>query len=217
MATILHIDASARGERSVSRMLSGHFLEAWRTARSDDRVIYRDIGREPPPHVTESWISAVFTPPDQLTAEQRQLVALSDRDIADLEAAHLVVLGTPMYNYGMPSALKAWIDQVVRINKTFTFDLARGDFPLAPVMTGKTLVMLMAKGEFGFDPGGIRQHMNHLEPHIRTVAHYLGVTEHHHIAIEYQEFGGERHDASITTARSRAGELARTLAARFGA
>ena len=60
-----------------------------------------------------------------------------------------------MHNYGMPSALKSWFDKVIRIEKTFTFDLARGDFPLEPIMGGKTLVVLSSRGEFGFGPGGM--------------------------------------------------------------
>lgn len=211
MATVLHMDASVRGERSLSRMLSRHFIEAWLARRPADTIVYRDLGRDPPPHVSEPWIAAVFTPPDQLTPAQKTLIALSDRYIGELEAADVVVLGTPMYNYGMPSVLKAWVDQVVRIDKTFSFDLARGDFPLQPILTGKTLVMLTAKGEFGFMPGGVRAHMNHLEPHILTVAHYLGIAEHHHIGIEYQEFGGERHSDSIATAKAKASALASGL------
>lgn len=92
--------------------------------------------------------------------------------------------------------LKSWFDNVIRIGKTFTFDLARGDYPLEPIMTGKTLVILSSRGEFGFESGGVREEMNHLETHIRTCARYLGVDKTHLIAIEYQEFGGERHEQS---------------------
>ena len=110
-----------------------------------------------------------------------------------------------MYNYGMPSSLKAWFDQVIRINKTFSFDLARGDFPLEPILSGKTLVILTSSGEFGFDTGGVRERMNHLVPHINTCSFYLGVSgddRMHHIGIEYQEFGDERHRRSIDVAQS---------------
>ena len=82
-----------------------------------------------------------------------------------------------MYNYGMPAALKSWFDNIIRIGKTFTFDLARGDYPLEPIMTGKTLVILSSRGEFGFEPGGVREGMNHLETHIRTCAPTLGLNK----------------------------------------
>ncbi len=214
MTTILHLDASVRGERSLSRQLSGHFVDTWREERPRDALIQRDIGRNPPAHVSETWIAAVFTPEDQLTAAQKKLLIPSDTYIAELAKADVIVLGTPMYNYGMPSALKAWVDNVVRVDKTFSFDLGRGDFPLEPIMTGKILVMLTTHGEFGFEPGGISERRNHLVPHLRTVMHYLGVAEDHHIGIEYQEFGGERHEASIAKAMTEAAALAKRLAAR---
>ena len=200
MTTLLHIDASARGPRSLSRRLSEHFVSTWITHRSSDTVIVRDVGRHPPPITTEFWIGSVFTSEEERTDEQRAAIKDSDELIAELAAADLIVLGTPMYNYGMPAALKAWFDNVIRIGKTFTFDLARGDYPLEPIMTGKTLVILSARGEFGFEPGGVREDMNHLETHIRTCARYLGVEQTHLIAIDYQEFGDERHKRSTKEA-----------------
>ena len=200
MATILHLDASVRGDHSLSRGLSRHFMKSWRKRRPDDTVIYRDLGREPPAFVTESWITAVFTAPEQRTEEQRAEVSLSDALIDEIERADMIVLGTPMHNYGMPAPLKAWFDQVIRIGKTFTFDLARGDYPLEPIMNGKVLVTLTSHGEFGFAAGGIRQSINHLVPHILTCAHYLGVSETYEVAMEYQEFGGERHEQSVVAA-----------------
>ncbi|WP_419695461.1 FMN-dependent NADH-azoreductase [Mesorhizobium muleiense] len=202
MATILHIDASARISRSLSRDLSAKFIEAWKARNPRDIVIRRDVGANPPPATTEPWIAAVFTEPELLTEDQRQLVALSDTLIAELEPADIIVLGTPMYNYGMPTALKGWVDQIVRINKTFTFDLGRGDFPLEPMLSGKTLVLLTSCGEFGFEPDGIRSHMNHLDTHLRAIKHYLGVDAMHHVGIEFQEFGGDRHATSIAAAHA---------------
>jgi FMN-dependent NADH-azoreductase len=213
MKTLLHIDASARGERSLSRQLSAKFVATWLEKRPGDRVIARDVGRDPPPITTELWIGAVFTPEAERSPEQRDAVAPSDILIAELEAADLIVLGTPMYNYGMPASLKAWFDNVIRIGKTFTFDLGRGDYPLEPIMTGKTLVILSSRGEFGFAPGGIRAEMNHLETHIKTCAHYLGVQRTHLIAIEYQEFGDARHQHSIERAYAEIPELVERLLA----
>ena len=217
MATILHIDASARTSRSLSRDLSKTFVQTWQGVRPHDEIITRDVGKMPPPAMTESWIGAVFTKEEERTADQNQIVALSDVLTDELERADIIVLGTPMYNYGMPSALKAWVDQVIRIGKTFTFDLARGDFPLEPSLSGKTLVLLSACGEFGFEPGGIRQHMNHLDTHLSAIKHYLGVEKMYHIAIEYQEFGGERHASSIENAHKKAKELAASLSREQGA
>ena len=81
MATILHIDASARTSRSLSRQLSRDFIDAWQSVRPQDEIIIRDIGRAPPPAMTEGWIGAVFTKEEDRTAEQRQIIALSDPSI----------------------------------------------------------------------------------------------------------------------------------------
>lgn len=204
MTTLLHINASARMERSLSRALSDQFIQEWHKYCPGDRIINRDLGQNPPPAITESWIGAVFTPQENRTPSQQAEIALSDQLIAEVEQADLIVLATPMYNYGMPSALKAWFDQVIRVNKTFSFDLERGDYPLEPIFQGKRLVLLTSSGEFGFAPGGIREAMNHLVPHIKTCSIYLGVDpdkDFHHIGIEYQEFRDVRHQKSIRDAR----------------
>lgn len=200
MTTLLHIDASARGERSLSRKLSAAFIKAWAHAEADAEIIVRDVGFNPPPFMTEQWISAVFTATDRLSHEQSERIRLSDTLIDEIDRADVIVIASPMYNYGMPAALKSWFDQVIRIGKTFTFDLARGDFPLEPIMNGKTLVILSSRGEFGFGVGGIREKLNHLETHIQTCAHYLGVEQTHVITVDYQEFDDARHLASIAQA-----------------
>lgn len=200
MTTLLHIDASARSDRSLSRKLSQAFVEAWVEHNDKTHVIVRDVGHNPPPFVTEAWIAAVFTPEEQMTPEKREEIRLSDELIDEIDRADVIVIGTPMYNYGMPASLKSWFDNVIRIGKTFTFDLDRGDYPLEPIMGGKKLVILSSRGEFGFGPGGVRENMNHLDTHIQTCAHYLGVDETHVISIDYQEFGDARHEASIADA-----------------
>ena len=127
MTTILRIDASARTQDSLTRMLGDRFGKDWKVKRPEDQVIFRDVGMSPPPAISEDWIAAAHTPEEQRSAMQREVVALSDTLIDELERAEIVLIATPMYNYGMAAALKAWVDQVVRIDKPFTFALARGD------------------------------------------------------------------------------------------
>lgn len=215
MTTLLHIDASARASRSLSRKLSRRFVDAWRARRPGDRITRRDLAAAPPPLMTEAWIAAAFSPPDGRDAAARAALAWSDAAIAELEAADLIVLGTPMYNYGMPAALKAWVDQVIRVGATFSFDLARGDAPIEPSLSGKRLVVLSSRGEFGFAPGGAGQDRNHLDPHLATVAPYLGVApgDISTVAIEYQEFGDERHARSAAQADAMVDSLVAELSA----
>jgi len=216
MTTILQLEASARVERSLSRELARTFRQSWQRTDPAAEFIDRDVGTRPPPYVSEAWIGAAFTPRSERTAAQHQALAASDKLIDELVRADTIVIATPMYNYGMPAALKVWFDQVIRVNETFSFDLDRGDWPLEPMLSGKRLVVLASFGEFGFQAGGIRESFDHLYPHIVTCSRYLGVEEHHFIGIEYQEFGDERHRRSRDSAHRRARELAEELASDGG-
>ena len=215
MTTILRIDASVRrtdnsvaAYNSISRSLADSFVAQWEEAEPEVEVILRDVGMTPPDFICNDWIASVFTPDAERTEQQKKLVSLSDTLIDELDRADVLLISTPMYNYGMPAALKAWFDQVIRINKTFTFDLDRGDFPLEPIMSGKTLVLLTSAGEFGFEEGGIRDGSGHLSAHINTLRKYLGAEHMFEATAEYQEFADERHDASVAAAHTRTREIA---------
>ena len=214
MTNVLAIDSSARREGSLSRALSRVFLDHWQALRPEDRIVRRDIGACSPPLLSEAWMAACFTPDDQQTADQKAVLAYSDAAIEELKRADLIVMSVPRYNYGMPAALKAWFDQVIRIRRTFSFDREEKTWPLSPLLHGKKLVLLTASGEFGFAAGGIREGWEHLLPHLRTCARYLGVAQSdiHSVAIEFQEFGDERHRQSIAAGHEMARSLARTLA-----
>lgn len=218
MKTLLHIDSSVRAARntnpdhdSISKNIALRFIETWKKNRPQDEYIYRDIGANPPDFITQDWIGAVFTPEEERSEAQKALLALSDKLIAEISAADVILISSPMYNYGMPAQLKAWFDQIVRINKTFDFDLSRGDFPLQPLLSGKTLITVTSSGEFGFEKGGIRENSGHLAPHLRTLSKYLGVDTMYEITAEYQEFGDDRHRMSVAHAKDRAERIASEL------
>lgn len=215
MPTLLRIDASAQlEERSLTRHLTGLFTHTFLANAPETQVITRDVGLHPIPAIDHEFIHAAFTPPEQREPWMNERLALSDDLIEEVVAADILVMGAPMYNYGMPAALKGWIDQVARIGKTFSFDLARGDTPIEPILSGKRLVVLSARGEFGFAPDGVRAHLNALDPAIAACAHYFGVAqaEIETIAIEYQEFKDARHQASVETAEIRTRNLAAKMA-----
>lgn len=214
MTRLLRIDASARITRSLSRELADRFTQSWRERRPLDEIVLRDVGANPPPIITEDWIAAAFAM-DRSNDEQ-QLLALSDELIAEVASADIIVMATPMYNYGMPAALKAWFDQVVRIDKTFTFDLSRGDTPLEPIFAGKTLILLTSWGEFGFAAGEPNEGRDSLTPHVRTASRYLGVETIHQVGIEYQEFGDKRFEASHKAAFAALDPLVETVITALG-
>ncbi|MEH6344852.1 MAG: NAD(P)H-dependent oxidoreductase [Bermanella sp.] len=218
MKTVLHIDSSVRRSdnsvtsyNSISKDLGALFMDKWMSRNHQDKVIYRDLGLNPPEFICQDWIAAVFTQEEKRSPVQEALLALSDTLISELEQADLIVITAPMYNYGMPACLKAWFDQVVRVDKTFSFDLGRGDFPLEPIMSGKTLILLTSSGEFGFASGGIREQMNHLGPHVKLLSKYLGVSDIHEVGVEYQEFSDHRHEQSIQDAQQGINELVKCL------
>ena len=219
MTVMLRVDASARLVGSITRQMADRFIEGWRTSEPNVQITTRDVGRQPPSIVSEASIRAGFTPPEQRTPDMKDTLAESMNLIDEVRRADVLLVGAPLYNYGLPASLKAWIDQIVRPGETFSFDLRRGDFPIRSTLSGKSLVVLSSRGEFGFEPGGIRDGWNHLNPHLRTVAtRLLGIADEdiYDIASEYQEFNDERHGQSREQALHDAAKLGSRLAAASG-
>jgi len=221
MIRLLHIDASARPglssgspHGSHTRRLSARFVARWKALRPGDPVAYRDVGRSPPAPVTGAWIHAAFTPPPRREPWMHETLAHSDALVDELLAADLIVAGVPMYNFGVPAGFKAWIDNIVRVGRTFGFDRTRDGDPYWPLLDGmgKQLVVLGSRGDHGYDAGGRIEAMNHVEPSIRTAFGYIGITRMHAVAAEYDEFGGERLARSLRDAEREVDALAARLA-----
>jgi FMN-dependent NADH-azoreductase len=172
MPTLLHLDSSPLGEASISRHLSNEFVQHWKKANSDGKIIRRDTTTSNIPAVTAAYVGAVYTPADSLTPEQKELLALSDTLIGELEQADEYVLGVPMHNFSIPSTLKLWIDQIARVNRTFSY--ATGT-PVG-LLTGKKANILIASGG-NYDAGTAMESFNHAGPYLRTIFGFLGVTD----------------------------------------
>jgi FMN-dependent NADH-azoreductase len=142
-------------------------------------------------------------------------LAQSDALVDELLAADLIVIGVPMYNFGMPSTLKAWIDNVVRVGRTFGFDRSRTGEPYWPLLAdqGKRLVLLSSRGDYGYNPGERLAAINHVEAAVMTPLRYIGIDAVERIAIEYDEFRDERLQASIAAAEAEVDALVERLAA----
>ena len=119
MSHILHLDSSPRESRSISRALTKEFVSSWIQAHPQDTITYRDVGFSPIRPVDESWIAAAFSKSEVLPPELTQALHLSDELITELVNADRYVFGIPMYNFSVPANFKAYIDQVVRVNRTF--------------------------------------------------------------------------------------------------
>jgi FMN-dependent NADH-azoreductase len=177
MATLLKIDSSPMGERSVSRKLTEVFAKAWLKAHPDGKVISRDLTNLEIPVVTGGWVAAAYTPENARTPEQKDALAISELLIAELQTADEYVIGVPMHNFSIPSTLKLWIDQVMRAGKTFAYS-ASGPKGL---LTGKKVTLLMASGGV-YDQGTATESLNFVTPYLRTIFGFIGITDVNFIA-----------------------------------
>ena len=225
MIRLLHIDSSARAGRSGeqahgshTRRLSARFASRWQAQRPQDAVVHRDLAASPPAPVTGEWVHAAFTAPERREAWMHEVLSQSDRLVDELTSADLIVIGVPMYNFGMPSTLKAWIDNVVRVGRTFGFDRQRSGEPYWPLLAGqgKRAVLLGARGDYGYDPGERLAAHNHVEAGVITPLRYIGIDRFERVAIEYDEFSDERLQASIVAAEAMVDALVDRLAAELG-
>jgi FMN-dependent NADH-azoreductase len=200
MAKILHLDASARVAGSVSRQMSALFIESWKKLHPEDSVIYRDIGRQPPPHMSEAWITGAYTPPETHSADAKQAMYVSDMLVDEFLSADRYVFGVPMYNFSVPSAFKAYVDQIVRIGRTF----ASG---WEGLVEGRKMLVTTARGG-SYLPGSSSHAYDHQEPWIRTIMGYIGVKDITFIHAQGMNMGDEAQKAGLEHARQQIAELA---------
>ncbi|HEY3610884.1 MAG TPA: NAD(P)H-dependent oxidoreductase [Pseudonocardiaceae bacterium] len=170
MPHLLHIDASLRTTGSVSREVSAAFAAQWRAAHPDGEYTYRDLGRHPIPHLDEAALVASQIPPEQHTPEQRAAWAVTAAVIAELEAADTVLLGVPMYNFSIPSTVKAWVDRIVT-----TRLMADPETGIGPV-AGKRVIVTTARGG-AYGPGTPREPYEFQESYLRAVFTKLGLDQ----------------------------------------
>jgi len=172
MPTLLHIDSSPLYGRSVSRELTAAFVAEWKASHPDGKVIERDLNATTILPITAEWVGAGYTPEDARTPEQKAVLALSDSLVAELEQADEYVIGVPMHNFGVPSVLKLWIDQIARAGKTFSY----ADGTPKGLLTGKKATFLIATGGI-YDAQTQMASFNFVEPYLRSVFGFLGVTD----------------------------------------
>jgi FMN-dependent NADH-azoreductase len=170
--SLLYLDASPRGERSASRRLGAKYLAAWQAAHQGAPVVTRDLGRTPPPFVTEAWVEGAYAPADQQSPAARDAMAISNAYVDELLAANEVVIATPIYNLSIPAMLKAWIDQIVRAGRTFN----RGSGGFVGLAGGKRVTVIVSSGG-DLRPSGPGAAYNFVEPYLRTVFGFIGITD----------------------------------------
>jgi FMN-dependent NADH-azoreductase len=193
MNGILIIDSAATGKASVSRALTRRAAETLQRLNPSGRVVSRDIGSTPVPHLTEKTVPAIRA--GLVESERaRAALALSDELIRELQEADVIVLGAPMYNFGMPSTLKAWFDHVLRARVTFRYTEAGPE----GLLKGKKAIVVETRA--GFYSEGPAAAMDSQEPHIRTLLGFMGIEDVTFVRAEKLAFGPEAAEASVAEA-----------------
>jgi FMN-dependent NADH-azoreductase len=172
MLTLLHADSSPLYGRSVSRELTAAFVTQWKASHPDGRVVVRDLSTTALPPVNAEWVGAAYTPGEARTPQQKELLSLSDSLLAELEQADEYVFGVPMHNFGVPSVLKLWIDQIARVGRTFSY----ADGTPKGLIIGKKSTFIIATGGI-YDATTQMASFNFVEPYLRSVFGFLGVTD----------------------------------------
>lgn len=167
MPVLLHIDSSPLPGRSISRELTRSFVTEWEASHPQGTVLTRDLNATAILPVDADWVAAAYTPEDARTPQQAGSLALSDLLLGELEQADEYVIGVPMHNFGVPSVLKLWIDQVVRVGRTFSY----ADGTPKGLLVGKKATVLIATG------GPQMEAYNFVEPYLRALFGFIGLTD----------------------------------------
>jgi FMN-dependent NADH-azoreductase len=169
MTKLLVIETSPRGDHSISRNMTRRFVAKWQAAHPDSEVVNRDLMETDLQFIGAPWLQAYFTPPEQHSPEMKAELRLSDELVGELLACDHLVIATPVYNYNVPAALKAWIDSIVRKGLTLGFD-GKG------LVTGKTATVLMASGGVYTESSPIRDR-DIATHYLRMVLGVIGITD----------------------------------------
>lgn len=201
---ILQINSSVRRAASHSTRLANRIVQRLRADHSHATLTVRDLGLTPHPVLDEAALGALFTPASQRTPEQAARVALDDALIAEIQAADVVVLGVPMYNFGVSASLKNWIDAIVRAGVTFRYS-EKG--PEGLLKNKKVYVALTRGGKYRNTPADTQV------PYLKTVLGFLGLTDIVFVYAEGLNMGAEAEQMAINSARQQIEDAVRPLAA----
>ncbi len=199
MTRLLQINTSLFSDGGQSSTLADGFVQAWRQHHPDAQVLLRDFAAEPVPHLTAESFQAFLAAPEQRTSEQANAVAYSDALIDEIRRADVIVLGLPMYNFGVPSQLKAWFDHIARAGVTFKYT-ENGPVGL---LENKQVYVLAARG--GMYKGTEKDTQTH---YVTNFFNFLGIEEVEFIYAEGLAMGDASRDAALNAARAEIQALA---------
>ena len=195
---ILQINSSARTVGSHSTRLANDIVQRLQTANPAAALTVRDLGRTPHPALDEAALQALFTPAEQRSPEQAARVAQNDALIAEVQAADVLVMGVPMYNFGVSSALKSWIDAVARAGVTFKYT----DKGPVGLLQGKKVYVALARGGLYRDTPADTQ-----VPYLKSVLGFLGMTDIQFVYAEGLAMGPEAEQKALASAEAQIADV----------
>ncbi|HEY5745860.1 MAG TPA: NAD(P)H-dependent oxidoreductase [Chryseolinea sp.] len=210
MKKVLVINSSARTRISLSRKLTEVFVDHWKSIHTHPIIRFRELGNTDVPHVNEKWIAAAFKPEAARSDDEIEALKISDAYISELREADVIVVGSPMYNWSIPSTLKAYLDQVLRVNETFKIDPTRVQNPYVGLLKNKTLFLLLSRGEQGYEKGGYNEHMDFQSTYLKTVFTIMGISNIHVITLSGKSPDAEQLKKSIDTSHQSIRDLMET-------
>lgn len=207
MKKILVINSSPRDGRSRSRRLANTFIESWKKQQPDAPITVRDLASTNVPHVSETWIAAAFRPEDDRTEAETEALKLSKELIIELKEADVIVLAAPMHNWTITSSLKAYIDQVLRVNETWKLNTEDLSNPYIGLLKNKTLFLLTSRGAQGYEIGEYNEHMNFQTPYLKMVFNIIGITDIQEITVDGEGYGPEAIELAIQKSNAKVASL----------
>ncbi|WP_261511647.1 FMN-dependent NADH-azoreductase [Chryseobacterium paludis] len=191
MKKVLIINASVRNERSYSRKLSQLFVDNWKSKYPQDMVSYREVGTDIIPGIDESWIAGAFIKPADRSEASERALSLSNELVNELKEHDIYVIATPMYNWSIPSGLKAYIDQIMRFNKTWKFRSGVPDGDYVGLLENKKMFILSSRGDTGYGENEKNGHMNFQTTYLKFIFGIMGIEDMTIFSLDNEEFGGE--------------------------
>jgi len=206
--TLLLVTSSLFGEASQTRQIAREFVDTWHRNNPGALVVERDLRPDTMPHLTQATLGAVMTPADNRTPEQAELAAFADSLIAEVEAADTIVLAAPMYNFTIPTTLKAWLDHIARAGRTFRYT-ATGPQGL---LAGKKVFVVTGRGGF-YSGDSPAKALDFQEPYLRAILGFIGITEVSFVHVEGLNISKEEAEKGRMRARQAIASLIQPLAA----
>jgi FMN-dependent NADH-azoreductase len=207
MANLLFVSSSLFGDGSQSRTMAAEFIDRWRQANPRATVVERDLTADSIPHLSLATLTAAMTPADKRSAAEHEAAAFADTLIEEVEAADAIVIAAPMYNFSIPSTMKAWIDHITRAGRTFRYGAAGAE----GLLKGRKVFIVTARG--GIYSEGPAKSMDFQAPYLQAMLGFIGLDDVTFIHVEGLKVSPEAAASGVERARQTIDDLLPAAAA----